>query len=171
MILSWLTRPHIAEWLHGDGYRNTIESLDLFLSGGKVETSHTIAYRNGCAFAYLLSSRIDVTETQYAAVPFSGDVAFSIDVFVADPADTGRGNGTKMIRAFLTDCLPGASDAVIDPEASNARAVHVYRKLGFRIVRTFVAPWHPVPHLLMHTPLPAVIGCTADHASASGTLR
>ena len=39
---------------------------------------------------------------------------------------------------------------LIDPEAANERAVHVYQKLGFRIVETFIAPWHPVPHYLMH---------------------
>ncbi len=162
LILSWLARPHIAEWLHGDGYGYTLESLDLLLSGGAVETSHTIAYRNGCAFAYVLSSRVEVTETRYAAVPFRGSTAFSIDVFVGDPADTGHGYGTEMLRAFLTNCLSDASDAVIDPEVSNERAVHVYSKLGFRIVETFIAPWHPVPHFLMHMALPAVIGRTPE---------
>ena len=153
LILAWLARPHITEWLHGDGYRNTVASLDGFLSGRTVDPAHWIAYLDGCPFAHLIASRVDPADDRYAAVAFAGDTVVSIDVFIGDPADTGRGHGTEMIRAFLDRCFPGASDAVIDPEASNARAVHVYRKVGFRIVDTFIAPWHPVPHFLMHTPL------------------
>ncbi|TVR53831.1 MAG: GNAT family N-acetyltransferase [Spirochaetaceae bacterium] len=153
LILKWLARPHVTEWLHGDGYRNTIVSLDGFLSGRTADPAHWIAYLDGRPIAYLITSRVDPTDERYAAVAFAGDTGVSIDVFIGDTADTGHGHGTALIRAFLAQCLPDASDAVIDPEASNARAVHVYRKVGFRIVDTFIAPWHPVPHFLMHTPL------------------
>jgi RimJ/RimL family protein N-acetyltransferase len=38
---------------------------------------------------------------------------------------------------------------LIDPEISNERAVHVYKKAGFEIIGEFIAPWHPVPHYKM----------------------
>jgi RimJ/RimL family protein N-acetyltransferase len=38
---------------------------------------------------------------------------------------------------------------LIDPEATNTRAIHVYKKIGFKIVGEFIASWHPVPHYQM----------------------
>jgi RimJ/RimL family protein N-acetyltransferase len=38
---------------------------------------------------------------------------------------------------------------LIDPEATNTRAIHVYQKVGFKIVGEFIASWHPVPHYQM----------------------
>lgn len=41
------------------------------------------------------------------------------------------------------------TEVFIDPEKKNERAVHVYQKIGFRIVGEFIADWHPVPHYIM----------------------
>ena len=38
---------------------------------------------------------------------------------------------------------------LIDPEATNKRAIHVYQKVGFKIIGEFIASWHPVPHYQM----------------------
>jgi RimJ/RimL family protein N-acetyltransferase len=38
---------------------------------------------------------------------------------------------------------------LIDPETSNTRAIHVYKKVGFKITGEFIASWHPVPHYQM----------------------
>jgi len=38
---------------------------------------------------------------------------------------------------------------LIDPEATNTKAIHVYQKVGFKIVEQFIASWHPVPHYQM----------------------
>lgn len=38
---------------------------------------------------------------------------------------------------------------LIDPEATNVRAIHVYKKVGFKIVGEFIASWHTVPHYQM----------------------
>ena len=54
----------------------------------------------------------------------------------------------KMITEFLKSHFANVSDVLIDPEVKNSRAIHVYQKIGFRIVDTFIAPWHPVSHYL-----------------------
>ncbi len=38
---------------------------------------------------------------------------------------------------------------LIDPEATNTKAIHVYEKVGFKIIGEFIASWHPVPHYQM----------------------
>ena len=55
-----------------------------------------------------------------------------------------------MIKEILQQKFSHATDFIIDPEEKNKRAVYVYEKVGFKIIKEFIAPWHPVPHYLMH---------------------
>jgi RimJ/RimL family protein N-acetyltransferase len=54
-----------------------------------------------------------------------------------------------MIKKFLTTQFPDKKRVLIDPEATNTRALHVYQKVGFKIIGEFIASWHPVPHYQM----------------------
>lgn len=54
-----------------------------------------------------------------------------------------------MIKEFLRSQFPHVKRVLIDPEATNTRAIHVYQKVGFKIVGEFIASWHPVPHYQM----------------------
>lgn len=54
-----------------------------------------------------------------------------------------------MIHEFLISQFSHVTEVLIDPEVSNSRAVHVYKKAGFNIVGQFIATWHPVPHYKM----------------------
>lgn len=54
-----------------------------------------------------------------------------------------------MIREFLTSQFPNVKKVLIDPEATNHKAIHVYQKAGFRIIGEFIASCHPVPHYQM----------------------
>ncbi len=152
-MIEWSGREHISRWLHGEGLRNAVASLDRFLSCPASDPVHWLALLSGRPVAWLIVSRLDGTEPRYGAVRFVGDRVRSLDVFIGDADDLGRGYGTALISEFLERCMPDASDVVIDPEATNPCALHVYRKVGFRMVDTFIAPWHPVPHWLMHLPL------------------
>ena len=149
LIEAWLTQPHIREWLHGEGLANTLASLRQSFEGTS-DYQHWIAYDGDVPFGYLLTSDADQEEDAFTSIAFSGNRAITLDVFIGEPDFLDRGFGTAMIREFLRTQFPTASDVIIDPEAANERAVHVYQKLGFRIIETFIAPWHPVPHVLMH---------------------
>ena len=54
-----------------------------------------------------------------------------------------------MIRDFLLSQFPNVKKVLIDPEATNTKAIHVYEKVGFKIIGEFIASWHPVPHYQM----------------------
>ncbi|MCB0016421.1 MAG: GNAT family N-acetyltransferase [Anaerolineales bacterium] len=149
LIIGWLQQPHVSQWLHGAGLQNTLDSLDQFLEG-EAEFDHWLVSEQGAPFAYLLTSTVDQMAAEVAAVPFAGDRAITLDVFIGEPDYLGKGLGTALIQQFIERQFPEITDVLIDPEATNARAIHVYQKLGFRIIETFIAPWHPVPHYLMH---------------------
>ena len=64
----------------------------------------------------------------------------AIDIFVAD-AWQGRGVGPEAMRTligYLVDEL-GHHRLTVDPAAANERAIHVYERLGFRLVGTMHA--------------------------------
>lgn len=161
LIVGWLQQPHVRQWLHGTGLQNTLDSLDEFLEGA-AEFDHWLASDQGTPFAYLLTSTVDQTEAAVAAIPFAGGQAITLDVFIGEPDYLDRGWGTALIKQFIDRQFPAVTDVLIDPEATNTRAIHVYQKLGFRVVETFIAPWHPVPHYLMH------LNCLAGKRDVTG---
>ncbi len=150
LIHGWLKQPHNAEWIHGEGLQNTLTGLENFVAGKSSKTKLWIAEVDGKPFAFLMSRPVDQTNADFSNVEFVGPNAISMDIFIGDANMTGKGFGTKLIKDFLVTNFPEATDFIIDPEASNLRAIHVYQKVGFRIVNEFIAPWHPVKHYLMH---------------------
>jgi aminoglycoside 6'-N-acetyltransferase len=62
--------------------------------------------------------------------------AWAIDIWIGTAGDRGRGLGTEMMRLALARCFDGhgASEVLIDPLASNGRAIRFYERLGFEFV-------------------------------------
>ena len=61
---------------------------------------------------------------------------WAIDIWIGAPGDRGRGLGGEMMRLALARCFDdhGASEVLIDPLASNERAIRFYERLGFEFV-------------------------------------
>lgn len=150
LIYGWLARPHIAEWIHGDGLQNTLNGLKNFVEGQPTAGAYWVAHLNETPFAFLISSKRDINEPELAAISLAGNCTVGLDIFIGDVNMTGKGFGALLIKDFLLTNFPNATDFVIDPEATNSRAIRAYEKVGFQIVGEFVAPWHPVKHYLMH---------------------
>lgn len=60
----------------------------------------------------------------------------AIDIWIGTAADRGRGHGTEMMRQAIARCFapPEVTAILIDPLASNVRAIRFYERLGFRPV-------------------------------------
>ena len=136
LIHAWLVQPHIAEWVHGVGLQNTLNGLEKFFQG-ESNTTYWIAYDDkDTPFAFLITSP-------------EGSDATTLDLFICDLNYLGKGIAVPMIQDFLISQFPNVKKALIDPEATNKRAIHVYQKVGFKIIGEFIASWHPVPHYQM----------------------
>lgn len=135
LIHDWIAQKHIAEWLHGTGLKNTLEDLEKFFEGSSWG-QHWIAYDHDTAFGYLLTSD-------------EGEDAITLDLFICDLNYLGKGLSVQMIQEFLISQFSNKKEVLIDPEATNTRAIHVYKKAGFHIIGEFIAKWHPVPHYKM----------------------
>lgn len=142
LVLGWIQQPHINEWLHGDGLNNTINDIEQFLNNGEPWATHWIAYDKDIPFAYLITSELEKSE-EYP------DGAVTLDLFICRLDYIGKGLSVQMIHEFILSQFSNARVVLIDPEISNERAVHVYKKAGFEIIEEFIASWHPVPHYKM----------------------
>lgn len=58
---------------------------------------------------------------------------------LCDPNYIGKGRAATMIRDFLLIQFSNVKKVLIDPEATNTRAIHVYEKVGFKIIGEFIA--------------------------------
>mgnify|MGYP000735803217 CR=1 FL=1 len=125
LILEWIAQDYIHEWLHGDGLKNTIDDLEQFVQGGKPWATHWMAYDNQVPFAYLITSEI-VQSTEHP------QKAITLDLFICRLDYIGKGLAVQMIREFLLSQYFNVDEVHIDPEIRNARAIHVYKKAGFK---------------------------------------
>lgn len=135
LVHKWLEEPHIAEWIHGIGLQNTLNGLEKFFQGN-ADTTYWIGYDNDTPFAFLITSP-------------EGNDATTLDLFICNLNYLGKGMAVSMIQDFLISQFPNMTRVLIDPEATNQRAIHVYQKVGFKIIGEFIASWHPVPHYQM----------------------
>ena len=60
----------------------------------------------------------------------------AIDIWIGEPDDLGKGYGTMMMQLALKRCFdqPEVTAVLIDPLASNVRAIRFYERLGFEWV-------------------------------------
>lgn len=159
LIHQWIKQDYIQEWVHGQGLENLLKGLDKFLQyqaqGKGLDreteiTQHWIGYDREKPFVYLLTSKVlKNVESEYAKYSDKNGLAITLDIFICDKNYLGKNLAATIIKEFLTSHFSDVSEIFIDPEQSNARAVHVYQKVGFKIVGEFIASWHPVPHYLM----------------------
>jgi hypothetical protein len=75
--------------------------------------------------------------------------AITLDMLIGDVNYLGKGLSHILIKDFLTAQFPKVSEVLIDPEATNTRAIHIYKKASFEMVSEFTPPHSPNPHYMM----------------------
>ena len=135
LLHQWFKQKHIKEWMHGLGLQNTLNGLEKFFQGTST-TTYWVGYDKDIPFAFLITSP-------------EGNDATTLDLFICDLNYLGKGIAVPMIREFLINHFSNVKRVLIDPEATNKRAIHVYQKVGFKIIGEFIASWHPVTHYQM----------------------
>ncbi|MGB0934774.1 MAG: GNAT family N-acetyltransferase [Alphaproteobacteria bacterium] len=150
LVVSWLHKPHVAEWFHGDGLNSTLNSIEQYLAGKADLYDHWLGFCDGVPFAFLMTSLIEPDpEDHLNKWHDPNQKAMTLDLLIGEENYLGKGLSVPMIQQFITQHLSDADVVFIDPEATNTKAIHVYQKAGFVKVDEFIASWHPVPHWLM----------------------
>ncbi len=151
LLLNWLSQEHIRKWLHGDGLLNILNDLDKFFKGSSLY-EHWIAYQDETPFGYLITSEIKKNSPDDADLAQwcqEEGKAITLDLFICEQRFIGKGLAVPMIQEFLINKFSDVAEVLIEPEATNTRAIYVYEKAGFKTVGEFIAKWHPVLHYEM----------------------
>lgn len=154
LVLEWLQKPHVAEWFHGDGLKNTMTGLDEFVNNKQTLGIYWIACIDNRPFSFLITSVVKEEEANQSDNYLAkwvepGKKMITLDLFIGEEDFLGKGLSVNLIKGFIADQYKDADIIFIDPESNNKKAIHVYKKVGFKEIDTFIAPWHPVPHTLM----------------------
>jgi aminoglycoside 6'-N-acetyltransferase len=83
---------------------------------------------------------LQIIDPAEEATRYWGDVPANlraIDIWIGEAAWLGRGYGTRTMRLAIDRCFadPAVEAILIDPLASNTRAIRFYQRLGFKPVQ------------------------------------
>ena len=123
LLTGWLAQPHVRAW-----WDAAVPFDASSLHDPRV--ARWIVSLNGRPFAYLQDYAVHGWDDHH----FAGMPAASrgIDQYIGEPDMIGRGHGTAFIAARMEGLFAdGAPMIATDPHPDNARAIAVYRKLGF----------------------------------------
>lgn len=148
LVQSWLSQPYVAQWFYGEGLANTLKHLDDFLDG-RCPWDYWLAYDKEHPFAFLITSSVNKPGDDISRWCSLEGAAITLDLLIGDKGYLGRGLAHTLIQEFLLSQFSEASEVLIDPEATNTKAVHVYEKAGFEIVGEFVPSHSPAKHYMM----------------------
>ncbi|MGE5196696.1 MAG: GNAT family N-acetyltransferase [Anaerolineae bacterium] len=148
LVHSWLKQPHVAEWFYGKGLENTLKHLDEFLQGSSLSV-YWLACDKDHPFAFLITSSIRKPDDELTSWCSEKGEAITLDMLIGDINYLGKGISHLLIQEFLVRQFPQVAEVLIDPEATNLRAVHVYQKVGFRILGEFIPSHSPNLHYMM----------------------
>ncbi len=101
-----------------------------------------------------MTSKVEKPGDELAKWCRKGGEAITLDILIGDKEYLGKGFAHILIQEFLQCHFPHVSEVIIDPEATNTRAIHVYQKAGFEFITEFIPEHSPKSHYLMRFSLP-----------------
>jgi aminoglycoside 6'-N-acetyltransferase len=142
LLYEWLMRPHIRRWWDdGETFEEIADHYLPDIEGREPTDVYVIQLEGrdaGFIQTYLVSDY-----PEYAELVGVGEGVAGVDLFLADPEDTGRGHGTEVLRTFLREVVfapAGTTACVADPDVRNEPSLRAFEKVGFRAAGEFVDP-------------------------------
>ena len=129
LLIRWDDEPHVLESDPNDDWGWATE-----LARDPDWREQLIAEVDGVPIGF-----VQIIDPAREDSHYWGDVApdlRAIDIWIGEADYLGRGHGTVMMRQALARCFadPAVMAVLIDPLASNTRAIVFYERLGFRFV-------------------------------------
>lgn len=149
LVHQWLQQPHAAKWFYGQGLQNTLDHLDDFLKGAS-KAEYWLGYDQEFPFVFLITSYVEKPSDVLSRWCSKEGEAITLDILIGETSYLGKGLSHIVIREFLLSQFPRVAEVLIDPEATNSHAIHIYKKVGFTILSEFIPTHSPHPHYMMH---------------------
>ncbi len=127
MLSRWLREPHVRKWW-GDP-ETEIELIRTGQAEGEVDAY--IAHFNGAPAAYIQGWHPSDRDEESWVKDMPPDTV-GVDMFIGTPEMTGRGTGSRILRAFARMLFEaGVPRLVIDPDGENGSAIAAFARAGF----------------------------------------
>lgn len=133
-LRAWSAAPHVQASLGADaGFE---WPNDLQRTGDGLEINIIQVDGRPIGVIVVLNPAVD-TYTYWGEV---GDNVRALDVWIGEADMLGQGYGSTAMRLAIDNCFTkaGAARILIDPLASNTRAIAFYARLGFQVLETRV---------------------------------
>jgi RimJ/RimL family protein N-acetyltransferase len=150
IIFNWLKESHVQEfWDNTQAHKDDILN---FMNGRKTPSdycdglySYWVGSANDEPYCLLMTlqekKEYDIGEIKKAHLSKTGH-SYGLDYMIGNKDYLGKGLGAKTLDAFLhffrTHIDTQADTFLIDPDADNPRAKHIYIKAGFEEVGDFI---------------------------------
>jgi RimJ/RimL family protein N-acetyltransferase len=142
LLCEWLQREHVQRWwTDRETYDEVVRHYLPQIEGSEPTDPYLILLEDRPA-GFIQTYRVS-DYAEYRDLVNVGDGVAGVDLFVAEPALTGRGFGSEAIQRFVADVIfsdPGIHACIADPDAENGASLRAFEKAGFRVVRQFVDP-------------------------------
>lgn len=139
MIKEWWTKPHVMEFW--DNSPEMWQNVENYFLGKKEIFDYWIGFYDQEPFALLMTSELEKNlpaDDPYAKWVEPEGLTITIDFMIGNENYMGKKLSYITLNKFAYFMKEkGARAVIIDPAATNPRAVHVYQKAGFDIVDTF----------------------------------
>lgn len=131
LLYKWINDPQVARFWYGRDKPRSKEWVKKHFTPilqGKNKSQCWIIEAKGKPIGFMYNT----PEKEDDSTKFSGRV--ELDIMIGEPSQWGKGCGTDALGAMVNYAFgkQKAQRVYIMPRTSNPRAIHVYKKVGFK---------------------------------------
>lgn len=145
LLVKWLSDPQVLQYYEGRDRPHDLDLVKKHFYEKNEEIVQCIIEYNEQAIGYIQYYPISGEEIEeYGYQGFAGKI-YGMDQFIGEVGYWNKGIGTKLIQSMVNHLIEHerADKIVMDPQAWNERALHVYEKCGFKKVKYLPRhEWH-----------------------------
>ncbi|WP_249435635.1 GNAT family N-acetyltransferase [Paenibacillus sp. Marseille-Q4541] len=146
LLVKWLSDQEVLRYYEGRDRPHDAELVQRHFYENRDEVHACIIQYEGLDIGYIQYYVVESEEIEeYGLTGLVGEHIYGMDQFIGEVSYWNRGIGTKLMKLmtrYLTrEC--GAARIVMDPQAWNTRAIHVYERCGFQKIKLLPNhEWH-----------------------------
>ena len=126
LLAGWQKAPHVSPWWNSNAPFDEEKLADA-------RVSRWIVSLDDRPFAYMQDYAVHGWPAHH--FDYLPEGSRGIDQYIGEPDMLGKGRGTGFIGQRMRELFAeGVPALATDPNPENARAISVYRKMGFRVV-------------------------------------
>lgn len=143
VLHQWLQNDHVREfWDDGD---RTLEQVKNHYKPEK-GIERYLFYIDGQPAGYFQSYLVEAGN-EYLSFSLSNKKTIGIDFFIGNIALLNKGYAIHVLAAFIKEYCQHADRVLVDPQPTNHKAIHLYKKYGFMKIGEQVI--HDKPYWVM----------------------